>query len=788
MDRFASVMGEVAMLLLGDPNRRLSSKRELRFGSGGSISVDLEKGTFFDHEANEGGGVVRLIERETGRKGGAISEWLKANVGFVDDDDRRSSPPARRQQATNGNGQDYYSGDPGYQSSPSSQGPRLVYDADATDLGEPTIAYDYPDESGNLLYQVCRYKPKTFRPRHRSSDGRWINGNKGIRRVPYRLPATIEAIANGSLIGICEGEKDADNLTAFGLPTTCSAGGVGGIDQWRDKNFLEHFRDANVAVFCDNDPQARNKKTGELLFDRDTKRPKYPGQDFAFEICCNLVDVAKTVRLVDLSLDWPALPKKGDVSDWIEGSGRTIEQLYDVIQRTPDFDPDGTPRPEPEADLVKINYLPVTSWDGVAIPDREWIVEDIIPARAVTLLSGDGGLGKTLLVQHLAIGIGIGAQSWLGKVISVGASPVLLVHCEDDENEIHFRFDKIRASYNVRFSDMRNVHTISLVGEKQSLAVKDQKGEVEATPLFISLKAEVARIRPRVVVIDTAANVCIIDERDRSQVSASINLLRSLCTLYGCTVILLSHPSMAGRREGTGESGSTAWNNSVRSRLYLRSPKREDDGAPRDVDARQLEVMKSNYGKSGEVINLRYSKEDGIFILDSGAAKRATDQPTPEACDAFLKILWKVQAEGGKELSDKARAQNFAPKILAAHSFNKANYNFSVWDFTGAMRVLIEEDKIHLGSNNKDRDLVLYGPKEKFDCISAATMDDAVCAYCNEAGGVLDYKLRTEVGPGRPLHERCSQPWFRKNPIKPPKPARKPKAAKDNVTELFPEK
>ena len=49
---------EIAIALLGEENKRLSKANELRYGNNGSLSVDLVKGTWFDHEADEGGGMV----------------------------------------------------------------------------------------------------------------------------------------------------------------------------------------------------------------------------------------------------------------------------------------------------------------------------------------------------------------------------------------------------------------------------------------------------------------------------------------------------------------------------------------------------------------------------------------------------------------------------------------------------------------------------------------------------------------------------------------------------------
>lgn len=71
-----AIIEPVVRRLLGEPNRKLSTKTELRFGARGSLSVDLEKGTFFDHEIGQGGGVLDLIGRETGLAGEARFQWI----------------------------------------------------------------------------------------------------------------------------------------------------------------------------------------------------------------------------------------------------------------------------------------------------------------------------------------------------------------------------------------------------------------------------------------------------------------------------------------------------------------------------------------------------------------------------------------------------------------------------------------------------------------------------------------------------------------------------------------
>ena len=146
----ADLMGAVAREVLGEPNAALSSKRELRWGNRGSISVDLEKGVWMDHEAGEGGGVLDFISRyEHIGETRAAFEWLEQK-GI------RNGPGRGPQSRDN-----------------------------VVKLGNIVATYDYTDEAGAFLFQVVRFEPKDFRQRHRNKAGDWVWDIKGIRRVPF---------------------------------------------------------------------------------------------------------------------------------------------------------------------------------------------------------------------------------------------------------------------------------------------------------------------------------------------------------------------------------------------------------------------------------------------------------------------------------------------------------------------------------------------------------------------------------------------------------------------------
>ena len=60
--------------------------------------------------------------------------------------------------------------------------------------------YEYQDEAGAVLFGVERREPKTFRQFKPDGKGGREYSVKGVRRVPYRLPRVIAAIAEGKPI------------------------------------------------------------------------------------------------------------------------------------------------------------------------------------------------------------------------------------------------------------------------------------------------------------------------------------------------------------------------------------------------------------------------------------------------------------------------------------------------------------------------------------------------------------------------------------------------------------
>jgi hypothetical protein len=124
-----------------------------------------------------------------------------------------------------------------------------------TPRGTAIAVYDYTDEDGRLLFQVLRTADKQFPQRHPDPAAKsgWRWNLKGIRRVPYRLPQVIRAIADGKPVYIPEGEKDVHALERAGAAATTSPGGAG---KWREE-YDRHFAGAAVIIIADADEPGR---------------------------------------------------------------------------------------------------------------------------------------------------------------------------------------------------------------------------------------------------------------------------------------------------------------------------------------------------------------------------------------------------------------------------------------------------------------------------------------------------------------------------------------------------
>lgn len=506
MTNISAYAEQVATHYWGKPSARRG--HELRWGTHGSKSVDLRKGTWFDHENNEGGGVVDLVRREEGATIGTIPDILERKFGI-----------AKRSQ-TNLKPAKYVA-----------------------------ARYDYFNDDGELVYQVERYEPKTFRQRRPDGKGGWLYNMQGVEAQPYNLHGMI--MNPKKTVFVVEGEKCADKLIALGAVATTAHGGAG---NWKPE-INRHFEGRKVVIVPDQDDA---------------------GDKHASVVINNLIGTAAEIRRVDL----PGLTEKQDVYDWFENGG-TIEQMRDLVTAAPVIT-ETTPV-EPDQDKPKADTFPLMSIsDLMSMPPVKWLIDGVITSHGLSVLYGAPGVGKSFIAIDMALSIAYGRE-WHGSAV--------------DEGLVLYIAGEGVGGLGKRVKAWQNHHK---VGDKAApfvvlpLAVQfREQADVEKLIATISTIEQPIRC----IVIDTVARSMLgMEENSSTEIGIFVDACDTIKRMYGCAVLAIHH---SGKDASRGMRGSNALLGAVDTSLMVKktgdniilNTEKQKDAEPIDDMAFALEQV-----------------------------------------------------------------------------------------------------------------------------------------------------------------------------------------------------
>jgi len=336
-------------------------------------------------------------------------------------------------------------------------------------------------------------------------------------------------------------------------------------------------------------------------------------------------------------------------------------------------------------ELPPLTITIAASLAGKPVPERQWLVPGWIPLREVTLLSGDGGVGKTLLAMQLQIAVSAGA-AWLGLPVTPG--PSLGFYCEDDEAELHRRLVDLADLMRVDIADLTGMAWRCAIDDSTELVDVNDRGDILPTAYFHQVEQLALSRQDRLLVFDASTNFYGGDEIRRRQVNAFLRLLGQLARSTGAAVLLLAHPSLAGMSSGSGLSGSTHWNNGARSRMYFTHAGGENP----DPYERELARRKANYASTGDVLRVRWERGGFVGIDPPSSIDRAA---LGAKADRVFKSLLVASYGEGSWTSSNAAAPNYAPRVFAKRpdreGLGKPAFEAAMYRLTRGGEVKIED-------------------------------------------------------------------------------------------------
>ena len=284
-----------------------------------------------------------------------------------------------------------------------------------------------------------------------------------------------------------------------------------------------------------------------------------------------------------------------------------------------------------------------------------WRLDGWLPEGTVTLLAANGGVGKSNLSLQLGVALVHGQQF---MDIATKPSRVLVLSGEDEARTVHFRVANICQDMQVPMASLAGRMTVYDLTQQDCVLWRDG----HPTERMQWLADQAVRLKAEVIVIDNASDVFADNENDRTAVRGFMRALNLIAHVTRAAVLLLAHVDKASVRMGAGQdtnstfSGSTAWNNSARSRWAM----------VREEQVVTIRHEKCNLGPLQEEIRVEFDPTAKVFkrfgsVPGAGAAAALLRNGNRVA---ILRLL--IEAErAGQRLSMSAQANNNA--WLALH-------------------------------------------------------------------------------------------------------------------------
>ena len=283
-------------------------------------------------------------------------------------------------------------------------------------------------------------------------------------------------------------------------------------------------------------------------------------------------------------------------------------------------------------------------------PEREWIIDDVLPLGVTGTISAAGGTGKSWSMIGLAVAMGMGIDFWGLGVPRPGG--VLILSAEDDRYEFHRRLHAILTYVAERTGEIPTtladrIAFADRVGEKNLLtAVQD--GQISRTDLGDRIVATAQQVPDcKLIIADPLSRFRGGSANGEEEATRFVEALEYVRKETGCTIIVPSHTGKdAGRtRDGSQHAvrGSSALVDGMRWVATLMTMSNEEakqrqmalEDAKRWV---RMEIPKNNYAPPFDPIWL-YRSPSGVLVRQDPADTSQIVESVTKADKEYDRVL-----------------------------------------------------------------------------------------------------------------------------------------------------
>ena len=340
---------DVAKQLLGEPSS--TSSKEFRWGTHGSLTLNLESGTWYSFENDTGGGIIDLIKHMNQDVNTVLKQFgydlaLQSNDSLITVD----STPTIKQKSN----------------------ARSFTREQMIDLYKNAIVkVKYSDKFMVLRFPEGHYIKQKYAPFSLNQDGSW-----SMKRPEGLLPIYYTDKVKDKPLMICEGEKAMRGSEAIYDGDSCTW--HGGVNSWEKADWSPIFG-RDVWVFPDNDEA---------------------GLKCANEIASMLRKNGCKVKVVQPPADFK---EKDDLYDaLVRGDFKESKDLEDYINSCVEKKPKGMVTFTRADELMK------------QVDNPDWLIRDVVEKESLMCIFGKPKSGKSFIAIAMAAAIAKG-ESFYGN-------------------------------------------------------------------------------------------------------------------------------------------------------------------------------------------------------------------------------------------------------------------------------------------------------------------------------------------------------------------------------------
>lgn len=436
--------------------------------------------------------------------------------------------------------------------------------------GAPAVRMPYHNEKGDEI---------TVNLRIALTGENRFHVPKGEHRELYGLNWLPVAREKGFCV-LCEGESDAWTCWLHDIPCV----GVPGASNWKR-------------------PWTSKFDGVEILY--GVQEPGEPGERFIAKLSKSFGDRLRVIPF--------------------EKTAKDPNELY--LQDRTGFKDNFTAmmgKAKPSA-FVKPPALHLSDLGRIA--QVNWLWERWIPHGCLTLVVGEGGVGKTWLVNYI-IACAYGDRQWPDSTTSKGYK-TCLIETEHFRGEYHKRL----ASMGVKADEI-----LSLPYPPEGITEPDWFIPSLPNDLHKLVEPTIATGGPWIVVVDSLAGAHELDENS-AEMRSLLQALSGVASKYDTAVIAAHHLRKKNPNAPAFQPvdmdrirGSSTIAQFARSIIGL--SQFTSDGPVR------VEVIKSNYAKKPPAFGF-YIEDDGFHLSETPPEAPRKETQVDKACDLLLALLRK---------------------------------------------------------------------------------------------------------------------------------------------------